>query len=71
MTQNHTMPTPLTDAHLEALLAAPQSDHVECKEAWARSAPEKSQQAVCVFAKDLPRHKVRPTLVKATPRRNP
>lgn len=50
------MPTPLTDAQLEALLADPESDRVERKEAWAGSAPEKSRQAVCAFANDLPGH---------------
>lgn len=50
------MTTTLTDADLEALLADLESDRVERKAAWAGDAPEKSRQAVCAFANDLPGH---------------
>lgn len=50
------MHKPFTDAELEALLSDLESDRVERKEAWAGSAPEKSRQAVCAFANDLPGH---------------
>ena len=50
------MTTPLTDAELEALLADLESDRAERKSAWAGDAPEKSRQAVCAFANDLPGH---------------
>jgi len=50
------MPTPLNDQALEALLADLESDRVERKETWAGNAPEKSRQAVCAFANDLPGH---------------
>jgi predicted HTH transcriptional regulator len=46
----------LTDAELEVLLADTESDRVERKAAWAGDAPEKSRQAVCAFANDLPGH---------------
>jgi ATP-dependent DNA helicase RecG len=54
--QNPAMPFPLTDAELEALLGELESDRVERKQAWAGDAPEKSRQAVCAFANDLPGH---------------
>lgn len=50
------MTTPYTDAELEAMLADVESDCVERKKAWAGDAPEKSRQAVCAFANDLPGH---------------
>lgn len=46
--------TPLSDAQLETLLDDLESDRAERKEAWAGSAPEKSAQAICAFANDLP-----------------
>lgn len=42
---------------LEHLLTDPESDWVERKESWAGDAPEKSRQAVCAFANDLPDHR--------------
>ena len=53
-----TVPTtvPITDAELEVLLLDLESDRVERKAAWAGDAPEKSRQAVCAFANDLPGH---------------
>ncbi|MDP1899656.1 MAG: ATP-binding protein [Rubrivivax sp.] len=50
------MPTQLTDAELEALLAELESDRAERKAAWAGDAPDKARQAVCAFANDLPGH---------------
>lgn len=50
------MSMPLTDQDLEALLADLESDRAERKSAWAGDAPEKSRQAVCAFANDLPGH---------------
>ncbi len=50
------MATPLTDAELEALLADLESDRSERKAAWAGDAPEKTRQAICAFANDLPGH---------------
>lgn len=47
---------PLTDQELVALLDAPESDRAERKRAWAGDAPEKTRQAVCAFANDLPNH---------------
>ena len=47
---------PLTDAELLAQLDDLESDRVERKRAWAGDAPEKSRQAVCAFANDLPNH---------------
>lgn len=48
--------TPLTDDELIALMDDVESDRAERKEAWAGSAREKSRQAVCAFANDLPNH---------------
>jgi len=39
-----------TDAELESLLDAVESDRIERKESWKGYAPEKSRQAVCVLA---------------------
>lgn len=50
------MTTLLTDAELETLLAELESDRAERKQAWAGDAPDKSRQAVCAFANDLPGH---------------
>lgn len=50
------MATPLNDAELEALLSDLESDRTERKQAWVGDAPEKSRQAVCAFANDLPGH---------------
>jgi len=47
----------LTDAELTSILSQLESDRVERKEAWAGNAPEKSRQAVCAFANDLPDHR--------------
>ncbi len=47
---------PLSDAELTALLDDLESDCVERKAAWAGDAPEKTRQAVCAFANDLPNH---------------
>jgi ATP-dependent DNA helicase RecG len=47
---------PLSDNDLLALLDTPESDRAERKQAWAGDAPEKSRQAVCAFANDLPGH---------------
>lgn len=46
----------MSNAELELLLDDLESDKTERKEAWAGSAPEKSRQAVCAFANDLPDH---------------
>ncbi len=48
---------PLSDAELTALLDNLESDCVERKKAWAGDAPEKTRQAVCAFANDLPNHR--------------
>jgi ATP-dependent DNA helicase RecG len=45
-----------TDAELEALLAAPESDRVERKESFKGDAPNTVREAVCAFANDLPGH---------------
>ena len=50
------MAASLTDAELEALLSDLESDRAERKSAWAGDAPEKTRQAVCAFANDLPGH---------------
>ncbi len=50
------MATPLNDAELEALLSDLESDRAERKQTWSGDAPEKSRQAVCAFANDLPGH---------------
>lgn len=47
-----------TISELEKLLTDIESDHVERKEAWTGDAPEKSRQAVCAFANDLPAHRL-------------
>jgi ATP-dependent DNA helicase RecG len=47
---------PLNDEQLTALLDDLESDRTERKAAWAGNAPEKSRQAVCAFANDLPNH---------------
>jgi len=46
----------LTDAALEALLTAPESDRVERKESFKGDAPNTVREAVCAFANDLPGH---------------
>ena len=50
------MAKPLTDTELELLLGDLESDRVERKQAWTGDAPERSRQAVCAFANDLPGH---------------
>lgn len=47
---------PLSDEELAALLDDVESDRIERKRAWAGDAPEKTRQAVCAFANDLPNH---------------
>ena len=47
---------PLSDDQLVALLNDIESDRTERKQAWSGNAPEKSRQAVCAFANDLPNH---------------
>ncbi len=47
---------PLTDAELLALMQDLESDRAERKQAWSGDAPEKSRQAICAFANDLPNH---------------
>ncbi len=42
-----------TDAELEAMLRAIESDLVERKERWAGDAPKQCREAVCAFANDL------------------
>ncbi|MFZ1982987.1 MAG: RNA-binding domain-containing protein, partial [Desulfatitalea sp.] len=53
------MPQTMTysDKELESLLDDPESDLAERKENWAGDAPDKSRQAVCAFANDLPDHR--------------
>jgi ATP-dependent DNA helicase RecG len=46
-----------TDGELEQLLVDTESDLVERKETWGGDAPEKSRQAICAFANDLPDHR--------------
>ncbi len=46
----------LSDAELEALLNDLESDRAERKESFKGDAPEKSRQAICAFANDLPNH---------------
>jgi ATP-dependent DNA helicase RecG len=46
--------TPLTDSELEKLLCDLESDRAERKESWTGDVPEKSCQAICAFANDLP-----------------
>lgn len=49
--------SPLSDSELEALMADLESDRAERKEAWTSTAAEKSREAVCAFANDLPNHR--------------
>lgn len=49
---------PLTDAELLALIRDLESDRAEPKQTWKSDAPEKSRQAVCAFANDLPNHRL-------------
>jgi ATP-dependent DNA helicase RecG len=49
---------PLSNQELEALLDDIESDRAERKKAWAGDAPDKSRQAVCAFANDLPNHQL-------------
>lgn len=49
---------PPTDKELEALLDDVESDRAERKQAWAGDAPEKTRQAVCAYANDLPNHRL-------------
>lgn len=53
------MPPTMTysDKELESLLDDPESDLAERKESWAGDASDKSRQAVCAFANDLPDHR--------------
>src|SRR5713226_3445692 len=46
-----------SDSELEALLDDVESDLAERKGSWKGDAPEKSRQAVCAFANDLPDHR--------------
>jgi len=46
----------LNDTDLESLLHDIESDRVERKESFKGDAPEKSRQAICAFANDLPNH---------------
>ncbi len=46
-----------SDQQLEALLDDSESDLAERKEFWKGDAPDKSRQAVCAFANDLPDHR--------------
>ena len=48
--------TPLTDAELLAMLDDLESDRVERKRNWSGSVPDKTREAVCAFANDLPGH---------------
>lgn len=50
--------TPLTDKELLTLLQDSESDRAERKQTWKGDAPEKSRQAVCAFANDLPNHQL-------------
>lgn len=47
---------PIPDKHLQALLGDLESDRVERKREWTGSPAEKTRQAVCAFANDLPNH---------------
>ena len=47
----------MNDADLAALLAAPESDRVERKEAFTGSAKEKIYETICAFANDYPGHR--------------
>lgn len=47
---------PLSDTELTSLLGDTESDRIERKKTWAGDAPEKTRQAVCAFANDLPNH---------------
>jgi len=46
-----------SDSELEALAADLESDRVERKERWSGEAAERSREAVCSFANDLPDHR--------------
>ena len=46
-----------SDNELAELLSDTESDLAERKESWSGDAPEKSRQAVCAFANDLPEHR--------------
>ncbi len=46
----------LSDDELTALLDDLESDRVERKESWSGDAADKSCQAICAFANDLPNH---------------
>ena len=52
----------LSDADLEALLNDLESDRAERKKTFSGDAPEKSRQAICAFANDLPNYQ-RPGVV--------
>lgn len=47
----------MTDAEIEALLAAPESDRVERKAALSGSAKKTICEAICAFANDYPDHR--------------
>lgn len=47
---------PLSDTELLALIHDLESDRAERKQTWRGDAPEKSRQAVCAFANDLPNY---------------
>jgi ATP-dependent DNA helicase RecG len=51
------IPVNLSDVGLEALLIDIESDRVERKESFRGNAPEKSREAICAFANDLPDHR--------------
>ena len=46
-----------SDAELEGLLGDLESDLAERKASWSGDAPDKSRQAACAFANDLPDHR--------------
>ena len=48
---------PLSDTELTSLLGDTESDRIERKKTWAGDAPEKTRQAVCASANDLPNHR--------------
>ncbi len=48
---------PYDASELEALMVDTEADWVERKESWRGDAPDKSRQAVCAFANDLPDHR--------------
>jgi ATP-dependent DNA helicase RecG len=47
---------PLNDDELAVLLNDLESDRIERKTEWSGTAPDKTRQAVCAFANDLPNH---------------